>query len=140
LDALKASDSAAVDAALAIYNKQQTTSTTTTTTTITTTTKTTTTVTTTTTTTTTSTTTTQITTTIITTTDTTTTTTPNVNLQISEYHICPRSMNKFLSNSYAVPFACKTAHMCRGNTICPANASACCQQADGCNLCVGRYY
>jgi hypothetical protein len=48
-------------------------------------------------------------------------------------------MNKFLSNSYAVPFACKTAHMCRGNSICPANASACCQQADGCNLCVGKY-
>jgi hypothetical protein len=69
----------------------------------------------------------------------TTTTTPDINLQISEYHICPRSMNKFLSNSYAVPFACKTAHMCRGNSICPANASACCQQADGCNLCVGKY-
>ncbi len=67
------------------------------------------------------------------------TTNPNINLKIAQYHICPRSINKWLSLNHSIPIMCKATHACRGNSTCTANASACCQQSNGCNQCVGKY-
>jgi hypothetical protein len=64
---------------------------------------------------------------------------PNINLKIAHYHICPRSMNKWLSVNLSIPLICKTTRACRGNSICPVSASVCCQQSNGCNLCVRKY-
>ena len=60
--------------------------------------------------------------------------------KISPYHICPRSMNNYLLLTYQIYRNCQggpSENECSNNSMCPANARACCQQLNGCNKCVG---
>ena len=70
----------------------------------------------------------------------TTASTANINLQIAKYHICPRTMNNWLLQTYNISLRCAKGYsgsLCRKNLDCLSSASTCCQQEDGCNKCVG---